>query len=202
MSIEWKFRRRDGRCGGCAGEFPESARHASVLAVVGDEVRREDLCVSCWERRAHDADLFYWFTRRSKAKSGLVLDLVTLEQLFLQLEGRGERAVRELRYLVALLLMRKRRLKLDRVTRGPDGEAMVCRRPRRKESFEVFVFDFTAERMNELRQKLVGLFDGAEPSAWLEPQAAAQVGGEPTPGEPAVGGVEAGPATDLAAHVA
>ncbi|MBK7876351.1 MAG: hypothetical protein IPJ77_11445 [Planctomycetes bacterium] len=200
MSIEWKFRRRDGRCGGCEAEFPESARHASVLAVVGDEVRREDLCVSCWERRAHDTDLFYWFTRRSKAKSGLVLDLVTLEQLFLQLEGRGERAVRELRYLVALLLMRKRRIKLDRVTRGPDGEAMIVRRPRRKEAFTVFVFDFTAERMNELRQKLVGLFDGAEPSAWLQPQAGEAPLAEAEAGTP--GAVEAGPAADLATNVA
>lgn len=196
MSIEWKFRRRDGRCGGCAAEFPEHARHASVLAVLGDEVRREDLCVTCWERRAHEGDLFYWFTRRAKGKAGLVLDLVTLEQLFLQLEGRGERAVRELRYLVALLLMRKRRLKLDRVTRGPDGEAMVCRRPRRKESFQVFVFDFSAERMNELRQKLVGLFDGAEPSAWLEPRAEAAM--EPLPEAAAPGDAAVPLATNVA----
>ncbi|MBI5365122.1 MAG: hypothetical protein HZA53_18235 [Planctomycetes bacterium] len=198
MSIEWKFRRKDGRCTTCSAEFPETARHASVLSVAGDEVRREDLCVTCWEARAHDRDLFYWFTRRAKGKAGLVLDLVTLEQLFLQLEGRGERPVRELRYLVALLLMRKRRLKLDRVTRGPDGEAMVCRRPRRKEAFTVFVFDFTAERMDELRQKLAGLFDGAEPAAWLLPTAPES---EPAPSlsaSPDAGG----PSADLATHSA
>lgn len=170
MSTEWKFRRREGICAGCAREFDEGDRHASVLAIVGDEVRRDDLCTPCWESRPREgsgvAELFYWFTRRAKAKRGLVLDLVTLEQLFLHLEGRRERPVRELRYLVALLLMRKRRLKLDRVTRGPEGEAMILRRPRRKEALEVFVFDFTAERMAALRVELTGLFDGADPSSW------------------------------------
>ena len=190
MNIEWKVRRRDGRCTTCSAEFPEGSRHASVLSVRGDEVGREDLCITCFDARARASDLFWWFTRRSKAKAGLVLDLVTLEQLFLQLEGRGERSVRELRYLVALLLMRKRRLKLDRVTRGPEGEAMVCRRPRRKEAFTVFVFDFTPERMNELRAKLVGLFDGAEPAAWLLPAAPAAPLGEESEPDPAASAPE------------
>ena len=63
MTNEWKFRRREGCCSACSGEFLESARHASVLAIVGDEVRRADLCVTCWEKHATAADIFYWFTR-------------------------------------------------------------------------------------------------------------------------------------------
>jgi len=162
MTSEWKFRRREARCGSCAAEFPESARHASLLSVVGDEVQREDLCPSCFDQRAAGAELFYWFTRRRAGKQGLVLDLVLLEQLFLQLEGRTERPVRELRYLVALLLMRKRRLKLVRVQRGGEGESMLLRRPRRKETHEVFVFDFDAARMDALRTRLTELLGGSE----------------------------------------
>lgn len=167
MSGEWKFRRRDGGCSACRAEFPEAARHASLLAVVGDEVQREDLCPSCFDARAPGAELFYWFTRRAAGKRGLVLDLVMLEQLFLQLEGRSEVPVRELRYLVALLLMRKRRLKLVRLSRdagSADGAAMIVRRPRRKEDFVVHVFDFGVERLNELRTTLVDLLGGASPS--------------------------------------
>lgn len=175
MIAEWKFRRRDGGCSVCHAEFPEAARHASVLAVIGDEVRREDLCPSCFDARATSGlapgtELFYWFTRRAAGKRGLVLDLVMLEQLFLQLEGRVEVPVRELRYLVALLLMRKRRLKLVRLSRadgparengGGDGAAMIVRRPRRKEDLVVHVFDFGVERLNELRTTLVDLLGGA-----------------------------------------
>jgi hypothetical protein len=169
MIAEWKFRRRDGGCSACHAEFPEAARHASVLAVIGDEVQREDLCPSCFDARATSGlapgtELFFWFTRRAAGKRGLVLDLVMLEQLFLQLEGRAEVPVRELRYLVALLLMRKRRLKLVRLSRadgGPEGAAMIVRRPRRKEDFVVHVFDFGVERLNELRTTLVDLLGGA-----------------------------------------
>ena len=169
MTGEWKFRRRDGGCSVCRTEFPEAARHASVLAVIGDAVQREDLCPSCFDARAASGvapgtELFFWFTRRAAGKRGLVLDLVMLEQLFLQLEGRAEVPVRELRYLVALLLMRKRRLKLVRLSRGDsgaDGAAMILRRPRRKEDFVVHVFDFGVERLNELRTTLVDLLGGA-----------------------------------------
>lgn len=178
MSGEWNIRRREAGCSVCRAEFPEAARHASLLAVVGDEVQREDLCPSCFDARAPGAELFYWFTRRAAAKRGLVLDLVMLEQLFLQLEGRREVPVRELRYLVALLLMRKRRLKLVRLARdgaGADGAAMIVRRPRRKEDFVVHVFDFGVERLNELRTTLVDLLGGAAPTG-LDTNAQSSVG--------------------------
>jgi hypothetical protein len=72
--------------------------------------------------------------------------------------------VREMRYLLALLLLRKRRIKVDRILREPDGEAMLVHRPRRKESFRVYVFDFSPERMQALRADLVLLLEGAEPT--------------------------------------
>jgi hypothetical protein len=167
MTSEWKFRGREGCCSSCKAEFPEGQRHASVLAVVADEVRREDLCPSCFDARSPASELFYWFTRRAAGARGLVLDLVMLEQLFLRLEGHAQQPVRELRFLVALLLMRKRRLKLARVSRGATGEAMILRRPRRKEGFEVQVFDFGPERLAELRGTLVELLGGADPSLGL-----------------------------------
>lgn len=177
MSVEWKIRRREARCGTCQSEFPPESRHASLLAIHGDDLVREDLCVRCFESRTNDGELFYWFTRQNAAKRALALDLVLLEQLFVGLEGRNEKHVRELRYLVALLLMRKRRIKLLRVARGEEGESMIVRRPRRQESFEVFVFDFDAARIDELRGELSRLFDGAEPAAALgvtpEPASAA-----------------------------
>jgi hypothetical protein len=64
--------------------------------------------------------------------------------------------------------MRKRRLKLQRVERGPDGEAMVVRRPRRDEGWRVFVFDFSPERLEQLHQELLQVFEGADPT--LQPE--------------------------------
>jgi hypothetical protein len=162
---EWKFRRRQGVCSACEAQFADGDRHVSSLVIVGEEVRREDHCPGCFAARAGTLDLFFWHTRHRVGKRALQLDLATLEQLFVQLEGRVEPRVRELRYVLCLLLLRKRRLKLDRVLRGSEteGEAMLMHRPRRKESFRVFVFDFQPERLEALKSDLLRLLEGAEP---------------------------------------
>jgi hypothetical protein len=163
---EWKFRRRQGWCSACESRFADGDRYVSVLSIEGEDLSREDRCLACWNDGKNSAPLFFWYTRHHANRRGLQLDLATLEQLFLQLEGRTEAQVRELRYVLCLLLMRKRRLKLDRVLRGSadDGESMLVHRPRRKESLRVFVFDFAPERMEVLRADLVRLLEGAEPA--------------------------------------
>jgi hypothetical protein len=60
--------------------------------------------------------------------------------------------------------MRKRRLKLERVSRGEDGEALVVRQPRRQETWKVYVFDFSPERLASLQGELLQVFDGADAS--------------------------------------
>jgi hypothetical protein len=180
---EWKFRRRQGVCCACETRFADGDRHVSSLVIEGEELRREDHCPACFARRLHDGDLFFWHTRHRIGKRALQLDLATLEQLFLQLEGRAEPRVRELRYVLCLLLMRKRRLKLDRVVRGTsgsEGEAMIVHRPRRNESLRVFVFEFQPDRLDALKSDLLGLLDGAQPG---EPGSSAEPEAGPEPGE-------------------
>lgn len=168
MTSEWKFRRREAQCRACGTAFQEGQRHASVLLIQAEDLSREDICLACWQERAADTDLFFWFTRHAAGRKRFELDLVTLEQLFVHLEGRSEEKVRELRYLLCLILMRKRRLKLERVQRNAASPSMVVRRPRQKETFEVSVFEFSPERIEELRRDLLQIFEGAEPGAWLD----------------------------------
>ncbi len=166
---EWKITTRTPACSSCGRAFPEGERHVSALSLQGEELRRVDSCESCFRPEPGREDLFYWYTRtRSGPRHGLDFDLPTLEQLFLRLEGRVEKRIRELRYVLCLILMRKRRLKLQRVQRGPEGEALVVRRPRRDEGWQVFVFDFGPERLGELRGELLRVFEGADPT--LQPE--------------------------------
>ena len=170
---EWKFRRRTGACTGCNSVFEDGARHVSLLSVAQELLAREDLCLVCWQGRAKQAaepaqaeHLVYWFTRHRAGKRGMQLDLPTLEAVFLRLEGRTEPKLAEVRYLLCLLLMRKKRLKIDRIVRGEgqQGESMLVHRPRRKEALRVWVYDFTPERMEALKGDLLSLFEGAEPA--------------------------------------
>ncbi|TDJ78004.1 MAG: hypothetical protein E2O39_01775 [Planctomycetota bacterium] len=171
---EWKIERRQGACSACERPFDEGERHVSTLAFRADVLARDDLCEPCFEERragtggpgqadAGAEDLLWWFTRHSVAKKRtLQLDLPTLERLFLDLEGRAEQHARELRYVLCLLLMRKRRLKLETIERGAEGESFLVKRPRHEERYRVFAFDFDADRMSELQSQLQAIFDGVE----------------------------------------
>lgn len=161
---QWNFHRRQGSCSACEHEFEDGERHASALFVRVDELAREDWCSGCWEQReAEEGDLFWWFTHyRVQRQATLKLDLDALDTLYRRLASQEIEAARELRYVLCLLLMRKRRLKLERVQRADDGEAMLVRRPRKKDLERVHVFDFGPERLDELRARLQAIFDGVE----------------------------------------
>jgi hypothetical protein len=171
--MDWKIEKRRVECRQCERAFEEGERHVSPLAIGEAGLSRADRCLDCWRARdeepaesSEEQRLFWWFTRhQADRKKSVQLDLETLERLFLELEGHEERAVRELRYLLCLLLMRKRRLKVERVDRDREGDAFVVKRPRREERYRVFVFDFAPERLDELRTQLQAIFDGAEPEA-------------------------------------
>ena len=212
--MSWKFHRRQGACSVCDRPFEDGEVHYSRLFVRAGELERGDACWRCWtaeqaaraeghelEPAARELEVFWWRTRHSAHKQrGLALNLPALEALFLSLEGRGETRLRELRYLLCLILMRKRRLKLVRIRREKEGEAFEVRRPRRQESLKVWVFDFTPERMDELRAELRELFENAE--AEREGAPPAEPGAEADSAQDDLdGGGPAGPAdTELEAE--
>jgi hypothetical protein len=163
---DWKIERRRAQCVACTRPFDEAERHFSALCVRADALVREDRCVACWNPSSGPEWVFWWRTRHSAEKRrGVQLNLEALEQLFLHLEGKGEQKLRELRYVLCLILLRKRRLKIRQIVRGAEGESFLVYRPRQTESLSVFVFDFTPQRIDELRAELQHIFDGAESDA-------------------------------------
>ena len=167
---DWKIRRRHGECSRCEASFEDGQRLASLLRIDEEQqLLREDVCDPCWKAGDPSGYLFWWFTHHHASRARTVqLDLPSIERLFLELEGREEVALRELRYLLCLLLMRKKRVKLVRVLRGKDGERLVLRRPRRQEELVVHVFEFSPEKLDELRGRLQQVLEGAAPA---EPEA-------------------------------
>ncbi|MFT7676166.1 MAG: hypothetical protein ACI8QC_000134 [Planctomycetota bacterium] len=167
---QWKLQRRQVVCSACEHEFEDGERHISTLISGADDgLGRTDLCDRCWrgslaQEVQEDPDvLFWWFTRHEeKKRQSVQLDMASLERLFVELEGREEHKVRELRYVLCLLLMRKRRVKLDKVLREDGVETFVVRRPKLDTRYRVHVFDFDVERVAEIRAELQAIFDGAD----------------------------------------
>lgn len=162
---DWKFTKRGEQCAQCSRAFAEGEVHVSALAVEGETIARLDACLACWKRRDAQNDLFWWRTHHSANKPrGLALNLEALEALFFSLGTRTETNLRELRYVLCLILMRKRRLKIDRVGRSERGEVLVVSRPRRQEAHEVDVYDFSPEKIDELRGRLQDVFEQSDVS--------------------------------------
>ena len=160
---EWRIHRREARCTKCERPFTEGEAIFSLLFLAPDALRREDHCAGCFEQPGEPrGELLFWRTRHTlDRRARFAVDFQAIEELFLALEGerRTERA--ELRYLLALLLLRKKRLKLVGVRRHPDGETLCLRRPRRQEEFEVQVFELDSARAEALRAELARVFEGA-----------------------------------------
>lgn len=169
MATTWSIARRAGACALTERPFEDGERHISLLRVREGALERVDLCMSAWrdERQrmesGGDEPLLYWTTHHEVTKKKTVqIDLESLERLFVQLEGREELAVRELRYVLCLLLMRKRRVKVERVLRKDGEESFLVKRPRIDERYTVYVYDFEPEQLEALRAQLQAVFDGAE----------------------------------------
>ena len=159
--VDWKIRRKEDACARCGRAFEDGEALFSVLQITPESLGREDRCPACHEAAEDPADTIFWRTTRREARRGLAVDFDSIERLFLALEPRTEERLQELRYLLSLLLLRKKRLKLVRVRRTAAAELMVMRRPRRTEEQEVRVFDLTSERTAVLRSELERIFEGA-----------------------------------------
>ena len=162
---DWNLNKRKNACVDCDREFEDGESYFSVLTLDAASLGREDHCLSCFQDREQPdpaREPIWWRTRHVEdKKKSLAVDFEAVEALFLALDGQEDERLKELRYLLSLLLMRKRRLKLVRVRRHAKGEAMVVRRPRRQEEQEVDVFDLTSERMDALRLELERIVEGA-----------------------------------------
>ena len=164
--VEWKLSKRQSACLACSRVFEDGEAHISSLTLRGEELSREDACLPCWRKRDEREALFWWRTRHSIGKRrGLALNLEALEALFVRLEGHEAVALLELRYVLCLILMRKRRLRIERVEREGDRESLIVARPRQETRFAVAVFDFGADKIEELRGRLQEVFEGAEGDA-------------------------------------
>ena len=162
---DWRIDRRRDCCSACEQGFVDGGAYYSVLLVAPVGLERRDHCPSCFRGRtaqAGEEEIIFWRTRYLLEKRrGLALDFDLVEQLFLALAARPEEGLSELRYLLSLLLLRKKRLKLVGVRRQSSGETLCVRRPRRQEEFEVQVFELDSARAATLQAELARVFEGA-----------------------------------------
>ncbi|MSR45852.1 MAG: hypothetical protein EXS13_02080 [Planctomycetes bacterium] len=161
--MEWKIERIRDRCATCAKVFTHEQRVISAIAT--DEQQRavrRDLCGNCVP--AADSGVVWWETRfqEQEQKKKKKVDFDRLLRVFEAWQKSPPLDSDSLRYLITLLLVRKRFLKLIDLVSEEGREFLRLRRPGPTEQWYLTPAPLlTPADLPPLRARLEELIDGS-----------------------------------------
>ena len=118
---EWEINKPLGQCYGTGRKIEYGEEYFGALVETGEGLQRRDFCADYWEKEKPNV-FCYWKTRlpQPNQKKQIFVDDEMLLAFFERLGIETEREKVNFRFVLALILMRKRRLKYD-TTRVEDG---------------------------------------------------------------------------------
>jgi hypothetical protein len=118
---EWEINKPLGQCYGTERKIESGEEYFAALVETAEGLQRRDFCADYWESQKPDV-FCYWKTRLPEPgqKKQLFVDDQMLIAFFERLEKETEQEKISFRFVLALILMRKRILKYDD-TRTEDG---------------------------------------------------------------------------------
>jgi hypothetical protein len=161
----WKTGHREGGCAACEAGFEPGTIVVSTLHAAPDDedvpfVRR-DFCGGCFDGEADTGEPFSWWRAEVPApeEKKAAFDLGVAREFLVRLlqEDAPERA--SLRYLLALLLMRKRIVRVDDQFTDERGEMMTIRLPPDEAVHEISCPEIDEGEAEALRDQIGRLFD-------------------------------------------
>ncbi|MBI4229773.1 MAG: hypothetical protein HY608_02950, partial [Planctomycetes bacterium] len=159
-SQEWPIDAVRSSCATCGTPFSKAFDYHAVLALREGALTRLDHCIPCWTRGV-DAGISHWQGRHPAPPDApsWIAPQNALEALHaLGRHPEGGRA----RILLALLLVRRKVLHLERIEpTGPDMEKIVLR-GRSGEPIEVVGPRLSEETLSQAKQELTGLLFSQE----------------------------------------
>jgi hypothetical protein len=178
--MDWRIERMRDRCAKCEAPFAHDQRVVSVVEVAAERLQRRDLCSACAPR---DGQSLWWETRfQQNAPKKKKVDFDRLLRIFEAWQKELPAGQEALLYLIALLLVRKRFLRMVDLQTRDGVESLRLRRPGPAEQWYWTPAPLlTAADLPPLRAKLEELIDGTfeeeELPPAVEPGAAAQLAG-------------------------
>jgi len=158
---QWKIHRDRTRCDKPGCPLPTAQEFYAVLELPG--CVRRDLCAACFRQlEARGKPPIHWKARRKEGRRAPVLDLESLRALFDRLADVEDETARGLRYFIALLLLRKRALRMvDPVDEEQERADLVVADPRDKDKPPVALFapEPDPERLAGLKDELIAALD-------------------------------------------
>jgi hypothetical protein len=159
MLLDFEIAHCTRRCAVGGHAFAPNESYFSALIMERGVAVRRDYAASAWTGPPEGA--FAWWQANvvgGDGGRGKLAPQDVLLDLFATLAG--EPAEAEFRYVLGLLLLRRRLVKLDETRIDAEGETLVLDCPRRDERFELLVATPSAEKAAELERRLAELVYG------------------------------------------
>ena len=182
--MDYTIRKLSEDCARCEHPFRAGDRLFSLILLEEERPSREDLCLACFEARDADPEQEFAFWKTRKSGDGPVrrmVDFNTLRELFFRMAERDSAEYRKICYLLGLVLIRKRVIKLKEFTSEGGVDFLVVTAKQREEPIRLEAPELRSEEFEELRDRLRTLLDmdlGPEDglSGVGEPEAEAEAG--------------------------
>ncbi len=159
--MDWRIDRIRERCLQCAAAFAHDQRVVSVIEADAAKIVRRDLCEKCAPKQT-SPDVVWWETRfQAHAPKRKRVDFDRLLRIFEVWQKSPPPGQEALLYLITLLLVRKRFLKMVGLVNEGGVESLRLRRPGPTEQWYLAPAPLlTAADLPPLRAKLEELIDG------------------------------------------
>lgn len=142
VTTDWRIAKSNHVCRGCDARFKVGDSYFSVLFDQGNDFQRNDFCADCFQAQRPAGVFSFWKTtvpeEEEETKPKPVLDVASVLDFFRRLAGDRDPQRVAFRYVLALMLTRKKVLKLKGGSRAQDGsDVLVFAEGRGGETHEV-----------------------------------------------------------------
>ena len=157
--MEYEIERSAKSCAATGREFAAGEEFFSVLLAAGSELKRCDYSIEAWQGPPEGA--IGWWKSQMPGQQGRRAHWApndTLLNFFDELAEQPDK--QDMRYVLALLLVRRRVMRLEEEQRDDAGhERLVLYCPRRDAQYEISSMTLDGGRMNEIQQVLAKLLE-------------------------------------------
>ena len=161
MAEAWHIARSTRKCALSGEAIPAGAIFFSALVEGDESFERRDYLPEAWTEVDKAAFFSYWKNKGREAgeERKQAVDYDRLLAFYDGLEGAEEPGKRLFRYVLALILVRRRRLRLDDMGRTAEGDRLVVHDRRTGNATELLAPEASREELEAVQTKLNELFE-------------------------------------------
>lgn len=197
---DWNFQSRAHACQACGKPFAHHQTYHTLLAVDRHELARQDVCGTCWTAQfsegASDRKGFisHWVGEYQAPPAAAPDPILkeTAETLLRKLMEKNDPQYRAAAYILAVMLERKKLLKVKAQLQENGVRVFVYEQPKTGDLFTIPDPDLQLNQLEAVQRQVAALMEGsldtpAEPAAYIappdQPPIAALVGSCEEPGQ-------------------